>query len=63
MAWHRNVQHVCDLLRRNPGQNSVSKEWLAALDEARQGHIAKLDVLTLDVIMAPKDGQDRCVQE
>ncbi len=62
VARHGHSQRLCDLVRRSPGQDHVSEEWLAALDIARQGHIAKLDVLTLDVIMAPKDGLDRCVQ-
>ena len=44
---------------RAPGEDKVSEEWCAALEVARQGQIAKLNMLTLDVIMAPKDGVDR----
>jgi len=29
------------------------------MEMARQGHITQLKILTLDVIMAPKDGLDR----
>ncbi|KAK9916419.1 hypothetical protein WJX75_002409 [Coccomyxa subellipsoidea] len=41
------------------GEDKISEEWSAALEVARQGQIAKLSMLTVDIIMAPKDGVDR----
>lgn len=47
------------MLCRVPGEDKISEEWSAALEVARQGQIAKLNMLTVDIIMAPKDGVDR----
>jgi hypothetical protein len=45
---------------RKPGEDGVCDRWAEALDVARQGKICNLRILTLDVIMAPNDGVDRC---
>lgn len=48
------------MLHRVPGQDRVCDRWAAALDFAQQGKICNLRMMSLDVLMAPKDGVDRC---
>lgn len=59
--WISTCNQGCNSVcgHRDPGEDKVSEKWAAAMEMARQGHITHLKVLTLDVIMAPKDGLDR----
>lgn len=49
--------HVVGVERRVGGQESA--QWRAGLELAKQGHIANLRVLAIDVVSAPADGAPR----
>ena len=48
--------------RGGGGQAGVSPKWQQAADWAKQGHINNLNLMALDVLMAPRDAKDRCLQ-
>ncbi len=44
---------------RLPGSDKTSERWAKAMEGAQHGIIAKLKILSMDVVMATKDGSDR----
>jgi hypothetical protein len=40
---------------------SAAEQWRGAAASAAEGDIAALRLLTMDVVLSPSDGQDRCV--
>ena len=46
---------------RLPGSNKPSKRWTGVMEAAQKGIIAKLRILSMDVVMATNDGSDRCL--
>lgn len=40
---------------------SAAEQWRSAAASAAEGDIAALRLLTMDVVLSPSDGQDRCV--
>ena len=47
---------------RLPGTDKPSERWTKANEGAQQGVIAKLRILSMDVVMATNDGTDRCAK-
>jgi hypothetical protein len=46
---------------RLPGSDRPSERWTGVMEAAQQGIIAKLRILSMDVVMATNDGSDRCL--
>lgn len=44
---------------RVPGTAEPSERWTKAAEAAHQGVIAKLRILSMDIVMATSDGTDR----
>ena len=44
---------------RVPGTAKPSERWTKAAEAAHQGVIAKLRILSMDIVMATSDGTDR----
>lgn len=49
-------------MHRLPGSEKTSERWMKAMEGAQQGIIAKLRILSMDVVMATRDGSDRWCQ-
>ena len=46
-------------MHRLPGSDKTSERWTKAMEGAQEGVIAKLRILSMDVVMATSDGSDR----
>ena len=46
---------------RLPGSDKPSERWTGAMEAAQNGVIAKLRILSMDIVMATNDGSDRCL--
>ena len=64
-SLHAQTKGKPDFLKvacfRLPGSDKPSERWTGVMEAAQKGVIAKLRILSMDVVMATNDGSDRCL--